>query len=195
MSSKIQTTFVLTGPYAGHTVRLGSQPYQFEEGRLTISAPAEEVALHARFLERNWEAYPEGHEKLREAQDGKRDFQKDSQRDSQSPIRGDGESAGEGPEAGGAAPVVGGDGAPEGGEAGGVANGDGHAPELNEKLLRAVLSLDPGVDDHWTQDGQPAMRAVEQVYGSADITRADVKAAAPEVTRGTARAAKPTEES
>ncbi len=51
--------------------------------------------------------------------------------------------------------------------------------EVNEKLKRAVLGLDPKNDTHWTQSGKPSMDAVEKSYGSAGITRADIDAVAP----------------
>ncbi len=61
--------------------------------------------------------------------------------------------------------------------------------ELNTKLQKAVLGLDPADDTHWTKDGKPAMTAVEKLYGSAGITRADVEAVAPGHTRDKAKAA------
>ena len=61
--------------------------------------------------------------------------------------------------------------------------------ELNTKLQKAVLGLDPTDDTHWTKDGKPAMTAVEKLYGSAGITRADVEAVAPGYTRDKAKAA------
>lgn len=200
MSTIIQTTFVLTGPLAGRTIRLGSQPYPFENGRLTIQAPAEEVALHARFLERNWQAYPEGHPALKEVPDGQRDLQEGSQPDGQQPVHSDVQPNGGGTEAGDAAPVSGGGVEAEAGQAGGVPDGDGQPAvltdpakeptvELNTKLQKAVLGLDPADDTHWTKDGKPAMTAVEKLYGSAGITRADVEAVAPGHTRDKAKAA------
>lgn len=169
MSTIIQTTFVLTGPLAGRTIRLGSQPYPFENGRLTIQAPAEEVALHARFLERNWQAYPEGHPALKEVPDGQ-------------PVSSDVQPDGGGTEAGG---VPDGDGQPA------VLTDPVKEPtvELNTKLQKAVMGLDPADDTHWTKDGKPAMTAVEKLYGSAGITRADVEAVAPGHTREKAKAA------
>ena len=169
MSTIIQTTFVLTGALAGRTIRLGSQPYAFEKGRLTVTAPAEEVALHARFLERNWQAYPEGHPALKDVPEGQ-------------PVSSD------------VQPNVGGT------EAGGVPDGDGQQAvltdpvkeptvELNTKLQKSVLALDPADETHWTKDGKPAMTAVEKLYGSAGITRADVEAVAPGHTRDKAKAA------
>lgn len=60
----------------------------------------------------------------------------------------------------------------------------------NERLAAALLKLDPENDEHWTKLGKPAMAALEQFYGSADITRADVGAAIPQFDRDVARASK-----
>ena len=186
MSSIIQTTFVLTGPLAGKTINLGSQPYRFQLGKCQIVAPFEQMALHARFLERNWEAYPEGHEALKEKTDGQRDIQAAGSPAVLSDLQPEGAGApsGEQPQddLGTAAP---GD---TGNEAGGLEpQGDGQAPELNTKLQKAVLSLDPVQDSHWTREGKPAMTAVGQLYGSTGITRAEVEAVAPGWTREKAK--------
>lgn len=60
----------------------------------------------------------------------------------------------------------------------------------NQRLAEALAKLDPENDDHWTKLGKPAMSAVEQLYGSADITRGDVEAAIKDFDRNTARTAK-----
>lgn len=168
-------TFVLTGALEGRTIRLGSQPYSFVEGRLSIDAPANQMKLHARFLARNWQAYPE-----EEVQDGKRNVPSDSQRDGQHAVQGDDEpktAAGLGPDArtGSAGTQAGGTGA--------LPDGNGQEARVNAKLRRAVMSLDPEDDGHWTFAGLPSMKAVEALYGSAAITRADVEEAAPGYTR------------
>lgn len=184
--STVQTTFVLTGPLAGQTINLGSLPYRFAEGRTTLIAPVEEMPLHAQFLERNWQAYPEGHEALKETNHGQRDIQQNT-----SGTQGDLQPNGEGAAPGGDSDAGQGDAGPAtGNEAGELApEGDGQAPQLNEKLQKAVLGLDPADDTHWTKDGKPAMTAVEKLYGSAGITRADVEAVAPGHTRDKAKAA------
>lgn len=61
--------------------------------------------------------------------------------------------------------------------------------EYNQKLKKAIAQLDVKNDDHWTDAGLPAMKAVETFYGSAGITRADVNAAAPNLTRASLQAA------
>lgn len=200
MSSLIQATFVLVGPLAGKTIKLGSLPYPFQSGKCLITATPQDMALHARLLERNWQAYPEGHPALKEVPDGQRDLQEGSQPDGQQPVHSDVQPNGGGTEAGDAAPVSGGGVEAEAGQAGGVPDGDGQPAvltdpvkeptvELNTKLQKAVLGLDPADDTHWTKDGKPAMTAVEKLYGSAGITRADVEAVAPGHTRDKAEAA------
>lgn len=182
--STVKTTFVLTGPLAGQTINLGSLPYRFAEGRTAIIAPVEEMPLHAQFLERNWQAYPEGHEALKENPDGQRDIQQDP-----AGPQGDLQPSGEGAAPGADAPASEGDAVAQTlPEAGGLEpQGDGQAPELNTKLQKAVLSLDPVQDSHWTREGKPAMTAVGQLYGSTGITRAEVEAVAPGWTREKAK--------
>lgn len=181
-SAVVTVTFVLTGAYAGRTITLGSLPYPFKEGKLSLTGPAEEVALHARFMERNWQAFPEGHERLKEPENGQREIQSGAQQpNGQADLHGDGEPGGSGAGPGVAGPVDGG--SAGGGEAGNpgaeAVRGDGPAPELNTKLQKAVMDLDPADDSHWTKEGKPAITAVEKLYGSAGITRADVEAVAP----------------
>lgn len=191
MSTHVSVKFYLTGPLKGKTIKLGSLPYPFTNGEMELRGSPGDIALHAQFLERNWEVYPEGHDKLKEAAHGKRNLPADSKQDPQPPV-----SSGVSPDGEGASDSE--SGADEGagsaeaeaGETGGVADGDGQPEELNQKLQRAIFSLDPELDDHWTKDGQPAMSAVEKLYGSSAITRADVRAAAPEFSREKAREGK-----
>lgn len=179
--------YYLTGALAGKTITLSANPtsavkFHFKDGACSILASLNDHNGYALTLERNWKAYPEGHPALEES-NGQREV---SQNGSQQV------SGGSQPQGGGSAP-----GQPSGdgsgaagaasGEAGSGPQGDGPQAELNEKLARAVANLDPTNDEHWTQDGRPAMTAVERFYGSADITRKDVEAAAPGVTRSKLR--------
>lgn len=64
------------------------------------------------------------------------------------------------------------------------------APEAtkpNERLRDAILQLAADNDEHWTGTGKPRMDAVEKIYGSSDITRQQVEAAAPGFDRDAAR--------
>lgn len=196
MSAIIQLVFFLTGALAGRTIKLGK--YSFVEGKLTLSGPAEELALHRRSLERNWSAYPEGDPRLKENNDGSGDVSTEGAR-GPGPAGDDGNGGPDGASApSGETPDVGsGDAPAETGEAERPAGGDGSPPVVTEpeaegdaRLKRAIAALDPEDDSHWIASGLPAMVAVERIYGSAGITRADVEAAAPGYNREAARAAR-----
>lgn len=52
-------------------------------------------------------------------------------------------------------------------------------------LPDAVAALDPNDDSHWTSGGKPRIEAVADITGK-PVTRAEIDAAAPGVTRETA---------
>lgn len=141
-----------------------------------------------------------------EKDDGQRDLQPQggSNPDGSGAVHGGVQSDGEGTgtETAAAGPV---DAGAEPGQSGSLPDGDGQqaqlnpeetpkepetpkAPvaEVNEKLKRAVLGLDPTNDSHWIASGKPALAAVEKAYGSTGLTRADVDAVAPGFVRPTA---------
>lgn len=183
MSALIKCVFLLTGPLAGKSIRLGK--YVFIDGRLELSATPEEMALHARSMERNWGVLPEGDPRLNQEQsdNGQRDPAANPKRDNEQAVSGDLQPDGKGPEAGGAAAEGASAADAQTAAAGVPPAGAGSAPSVNEKLKRAVEKLDPENDDHWTKDGKPAMSAVAQFYGATDIVRADVEAVAPGFVR------------
>lgn len=206
MSAMIQTIFFLTGAFEGQTLRLGK--FLFAEGQLILNATPEDTALIARSLERNWQAYPKGHPALesatnQEPDNGKRDLSPGTAGGNGTPdvhggVQPDGTGAGTGGENGNS----GGHAEPEAGKAPDPAQRDGQPQgltveltvstdaepkaEVNTKLQKAIKKLDPKDDSHWTAAGLPAMSAIEGFYGAADITRADVEAAAPGYTRAVA---------
>jgi hypothetical protein len=51
----------------------------------------------------------------------------------------------------------------------------------------ALALLDPKNDDHWTQAGEPKVDAVKAIVGG-DVSRDDIKAAAPDFDRDVAKA-------
>lgn len=55
--------------------------------------------------------------------------------------------------------------------------------ELNQKLADAVSKLDLANDNHWTADGLPRVETLRLVAGEPSITRDNVTAALPSVTR------------
>lgn len=190
----VSTTFVLTGHYAGKDVRLGSErQYHFSGGRMAVTLSEREVKSLARYLERCYEAYPEGHPALpKEEVDGERDSQEGAGGWTPEEVPGGGHQPGW-------------EGSPEeasedrGRHAGGEPGDAGLHPEGNGledtglreevtedeqgRLRTVIAALDPAVDDHWTEDGKPALDAIDQALGRTDTARADVDATAPGWTR------------
>lgn len=144
---------------------------------------------------------------LKGNEDGQRDLSAGGDNaDGQGQVQGGGLAQGEGTSAGDGANDGSGAGDASTGATGGLPEGNGqppllkvsdtlnpnHAPEgdakalFDVKLQRAVASLDHATDDHWTQDGKPALQAVSKFYGSTAVKRADVEAVAPEYRRGNA---------
>lgn len=60
-----------------------------------------------------------------------------------------------------------------------------------EAILSGLGRLDPANDEHWTKDGLPAVKALEQIVGEPGLTRAAIDEAAPGFTRDVAFAAAP----
>lgn len=56
---------------------------------------------------------------------------------------------------------------------------------MNMPLEAALAQLDPKDNAHWTADGQPVMAVLVEMTGN-PVSRADVKAAAPNLTQTTA---------
>jgi hypothetical protein len=59
MSDLIKTTFVLTGALEGKTITLGSQEFQFVNGKMETVLSPKDTGRIALFLNRNWQALPE----------------------------------------------------------------------------------------------------------------------------------------
>jgi hypothetical protein len=173
----IKTKFILGGALAGATIVLGSRPFPFVNGEVEFVGSESETKAIAHALAINWQAFPEGHPRLKELSDGVSEVQPN-----QDGLQGNSLSQGDGtvqeaPADGSATADT------QAGEAQSVPDGHGHPDGVNEKLRRAVMSLDPQNDAHWTAAGEPAMKAVEAAYGSTGITRDDIKAAAPGYNR------------
>lgn len=187
----VTRTVILTGANAGRTIQLGR--YSFFEGRTKLIGPPSEVDSACVYIERMWEGYPEGHPLL-ESEDGKRNLQEATERNKQhallSGVQPGGSGSGETSTDVSSQP---GQGAPR--TAAQLAAGDGSAPDVNSKLLAAVRSLDPNEETHWTQDGKPAIVAIQNIYGQTGFTRKDVDAVLPGYTRAAAHEALKAEES
>jgi len=204
---------ILTGPYAGKTIKLNG--CTFEKGVLELRGKAEAVEGLVTYMGRSYQAYLEGSDELKAAQ--KRDAERlekvNGERDNSRSIQPEkGSDPGKGqvqPEGQGTASQTnnGRSGAvkTEKGSEGGVSSGDGHEnaglsqaaggqnrslPETTDLALqKAVLALDSKNNEHWTTGGKPAISAVEQAYGSTGITRKDINAVAPGWDRAKAKEA------
>lgn len=198
-----QRQIVLTGARKGMTGELGQ--FQVVEGVIKLQGGDEDLLGWTRYIEMMWQGYPMGDPRIEEAQaaidaanqessDGKRDVQAGSvQSDGKSDLQGLAQHVGGQPSAGDGAPVGG---QPSGASAGTAdaagALGNGQQAQLSEngkkpdpevptdeRLKKALGLLDPAINEHWTMAGQPAIAAVEQFYGSGNVTRADIEAIAP----------------
>lgn len=200
-SEWLRRRVVLTGARKGHTGPIGS--HHAVDGVISLEGVPKDILAWEHHLSIMFQAYPEGDPRIAEqeaaiaaahAAEGtqppetshvERSVQEDGNKPhGQADVSGGGESGGGGAEAGGAA-NLGGDAAGDatGGSDASGSLGDGSAPQLtpviDERLARAVASLVPTEDSHWTKDGKPMLSAVEKYYGSTGLTRADVEAVAP----------------
>ena len=176
MSALLKTTFILTGPLAGKTVKLGSLPFPFVGGKLTIQATPKDLGLYAQFLERNWQALPENDPRL-ETTNGQCDIPEDEEESVPSEVQ---------PNRAGA-PTRGtaedGSGLVETGDRLGWTGGDRSEEIVDQKLREAVLKLDPTNETHWTVHGKPALDVVAKFLGSSNVTRRQVDAAAGDIRK------------
>lgn len=205
--SILSVVFRYVGAYKDFTGWLGERPNQFkvEDGRTTLVGSAPYVEATGRHLGLLYQAFPEGSPELAAKElevygtpkgegegegDGSGDLQAGGAlSNGPADVPGaDRQDGGQPPEEG--AGNVGGAGDTPAGEAERGADGNGSEdlvndpkPEGDAKLAKALAKLDPENDDHWTKDGLPALAAVESLYGSAGLKRADITAAAPGLRR------------
>lgn len=156
--------YVLVGHFAGKTVALGG--HQFVEGVFEFGASPEgvmpsdqEKQRKANLLAKMYQAYPEGSAELEAAQ--KR------LAGNQTPPgeldvgkREDEEQATRQP-----------------------AGGGGSERQRFGAIRTALTKLDPKEDTHWTDGGLPAVAAVRQLSGDVEVSRQDITALAPKLTR------------
>lgn len=198
-------TFIIVGPQAGCTRRIGRHLY--EKGELTLSLGEMEVTPFCSYMA-TYSAYLKGSLAHTEAQVI---YEKEVERIN-------GQRATEKPKR-----VVGGNPAVHGrtrAEEGNALEGSGHAapkdvdptPQLGTdgggssarrvasemsasqvKLHNIIHAMDSTNDDHWTQAGLPRLNVIEDAMGSTDLTRADVEVVAPGWNRDKAKAEKAAE--
>lgn len=199
MPAPIEVNLVLTGARRGQNFRPNPN-YDFVDGVCTFVGSEPQLKGLIKYAGRAWQAFPEGSVELKEANE--RDGQYNAEREpeqpdpSESDVRQDGiepapvqavhDEADDGREAD-AAPVE-----PEG-----LSEGDGHEdaglpaePQLSdeaERLLSALVALDPEDDSHWTGQGLVKVSAVQSFLGDEEITRKMISEAAPGFDREKAR--------
>lgn len=181
--AKTKVTLVLAGAFAGKTVNL--QGNQFVKGKLTLHGTTAELSGIMRYLQRCYQAYPEGAEELE-------GVTVDETNETSSDIQSESGSSGEESSEEATTDNKTNDNSETGSEEL-PSEGSGEG-EPDSKLIESIKKLDPTNNDHWTKIGLPAMEAVEAFYGSPDIKRADVEAAIPGYDREAAFAAAQTEE-
>lgn len=176
---------VMVGHYAGKTVTLNG--HTFVDGELTLTGDIAAYAGVVKYFS-TYNAWPAGSPELEAAQfqyeesaggdngggsnlDGLEDGKDSSAKHSnESPAsgapNGAGHDAGEG------------DALREGGASSGDGSSSGRDSDPRTlQIVDALKSLDPSVDDHWTDGGLPRVAAIEEASGIVGITRKEIEAA------------------
>lgn len=209
MASTVEMKMVLTGPRAGNTENING--HVFVDGECTIIGQDEQLVNFIRFMS-TYGAYPEGsqehtdadeaYKKLTGESDGVSDTEEKKRRGKRKDVSGGVQSSGKGSakkETAGSTEDAGAEaGAKEEPSDGAGHEHSGDAPEpeakahaetpvVNNKLLKAIYSLDPENEDHWVKTGKhvgkPKVSVIEEAYGDAGVTRSDVEEVAPEYDR------------
>lgn len=197
-------TLVLTGARAGKTCVLNGK--RFVNGKCQLTGDPNNLKHVLTYMGRCYEAYPEGSDELQLAR--ARDNNEDTTHGvdpstSEAPesgaaaeVPGDREPVDSGASTDENAAQRSGDAGADAGDSGVRSVGDGHEDTRvstegagqehgsgnNPRLQGVIQSLDPDLDENWTKTGLPALAAVQKAYGS-DVTRSDIKNAAPDWTR------------
>ena len=202
MTSMMRYNFVLFGPLKGHTKEING--HQFIDGECEIIGKYEHVGFTAQYLSK-YQAYAEGSIDYKEAlakevEDG---LTNGDEKNTESGITEEiSDSTNQGRRSASESDSTDSEESTstEDGDRGADTNGDGHEdtrlpieqeeenngeliPDTNIKLTKAINSLDPENDDHWTKAGLPKLDAVELAYGRAGVTRADVEEISSGFTR------------
>jgi hypothetical protein len=169
---------VLVGTHAGKDIVFdaGMTKYKFTGGKMELTGTPTQLAGVIAYLGRCYQAFPEGSAELRAAQEGLRNGGGKTD-----PNRTEDNAGGAGEGLSIATEAHDGsrgqqDDARKAGEEDAPGNGA-------RSIAEALKQLDPHNDSHWNADGKPRMSAVEAFLGRTDVTRAQVEAVAPGLTR------------
>lgn len=196
MTTIMNVELELFGPLAGATKTING--HHFSNGICRLEGQPENLSGAIKYL-RLYQAYPVGSEEYRAAKErtsGEHNPEANSQHGSPVQVQRELQPNGAGATAQAPADVGAAD-ESAAGNPGVLPAGDGQEdaglpsepapPEVtNEKLAGVIRALDPDNPSHWTKQGRPSMAAIEEAYGSTDITRRDVSAAVPGWDRETA---------
>lgn len=201
-TTMLKLPLYLNGHYAGKTIKLSD--IEFTNGKVVLYGVASEVGSLADYLGKCYQAWPEGKRLNPEtgeiiyeevSKNGSSEIQATGRGDVSGKIREEERQAKEVPsdERTG---TVGANLDERGGDTdrSGHADPRVHSPEERfrnssaakiapEKLLEAMGKLDPANADHWRRDGLPKVDAVAKLYGSEGLTRNDLNAVWPELTK------------
>lgn len=199
MGNEVHTTtlkYVIVGPEAGKTVNKAKGEYRFVNGVLSIEVREDQISKYnglTRLLARSYNAHPEGSRALDraladwESNPANKKGNKDAVRSAGKNSKGQaGVVADSNKGSAGAKDGTEGHEAETGDESGtGDGEGDVSTPMTLEKALD---SLDPENDDHWTKNGLPNLKTLIELTGST-VNRADIEAVVTGFTRDVAREA------
>lgn len=191
-----RTVMVLTGARTGQTCELNKM--LFVKGKRTFHGSYEELSGLIRYVGRVFKAFPEGSGELRKQQEldrqnpalkelfhGSGEVHQDRSQTVSDGVQPEGRES----ETVSADNGTGSDEAGEG-EARVETTGDGPQdsgddPEAVrlQRIHQAVTSLDREDSENWTADGLPRVDVVSKVSGIPTVSRKDVEAAAPGLTR------------
>lgn len=191
-----RATLYLHEAHEGKTIKLSE--YQFTDGKITLYGPSAEVDSLTKYLGRCFKAFP--YEPGKEKDNGSSEIPESRLPDVQPEIRAEERPPEKVPANVGTDPV-----SADLDERGSNTSGDRHEdPRLPsavkrfndtdtakvdpEQLLEAMGKLDPDVKEHWRADGQPRIDAVAGLYGSEGLTRKDLLAVWPELTKDVKKA-------
>jgi hypothetical protein len=195
-TTMLKLPLYLNGHYAGKTIKLAD--IQFTNGKVVLYGSAQEVQSLANYLGKCYQAWPEGQRlnpETGEIEYGASTVQEERLSDLEPKIREEERQAKE-------VPANVGTGTDESnmderrGDSSRLGHEDPRLPSPEdgydnpstakidpEKLLGAMQRLNPEAKEHWRADGQPRIDAVAALYGSEGITRKDLQAVWPELTR------------
>lgn len=196
----LRKTLVLTGHYAGKSVRLSTGKLsaitvEFENGVAHIQGTEKDVEGLTRYMGRCYQAHPEGSLELiaarkRDKDNGSSGVQTSTEQGQAGQVSTNVRQTGEqttqisnpNSEATNESKQ---------GSEGSVSSGNGHEnprfPDTEEgkhqeSLYQGVMALDPINDDHWTAQGLPRIDVLEEISGPY-ATRKNIDNVCPEYTR------------